>query len=210
MAKETDSRCKKCRRVGEKLFLKGDRCFGTKCAMVKRNYPPGIHGPKNQRSFSNFGLQLREKQKAKRIYGILERQFKNYYTQSIKKRGKTGEIIFSMLEKRLDNVIYRSGFATSRKLARQLVNHGSFQVNSKNVNIPSFQVKIGDEVKVKKNKLEKSKYWQEIVKDKSKKDIPEWLSVNTKEYSIKIGQNPEEKDFENIIDMNQIVEFYSK
>lgn len=209
MAKDLDPKCKKCRRTGEKLFLKGERCLNTKCAMVKRNYPPGVHGPKGQSHVSNYGLQLKEKQKARHTYGILEKQFKNYYNKAVKQKGKTGELMLSLLERRLDNVVYRAGFAVSRRLARQLVNHGNFKVAGKNVDIPSYQTKVGEIISVKENKLE-NKYWKEAVKGIDKKDVPSWLELEKKKMTVKVLKELDEKDLDQQLDMNQIVEFYSK
>ena len=150
MSKDLDHKCKQCRREGVKLFLKGEKCYGPKCPIVRRNYPPGIHGAKKTRQrLTEYGHQLREKQKAKKIYGILERPFRNYYQKAIKQKGDTNEILGQLLEMRLDNVIYRLGLAKSRKAARQLVSHGFFLVNGKKVNIPSYQVKIKDEITIK-------------------------------------------------------------
>jgi len=210
MARDIDPKCKKCRRAGEKLFLKGERCESTKCALVKRNYPPGQHGQKGMRRLSDYGLQLKEKQKAKRIYGILERQFRNYYEKAIRMTGKTGETISQLLETRLDNVVFRGCFAKSRGLARQLVSHGSFTVNGKSLDIPSYQVKVNDLIAVKVNKAAKSKYWQELVKNLAKVEVAEWLQMDPKNLSIKVLRLPGENDFEKIIDMSQIVEIYSK
>jgi small subunit ribosomal protein S4 len=142
MSKNLDPKCKRCRRVGEKMLLKGDRCVSTKCAMVKKNYPPGFHGPKGKQRLSDFGTQLREKQKAKIIYNLLEKQFKLTYFEAKKKGGNVGDNFIQLLESRLDNAIYRIGFAGSRSQARELVSHGHFLINEKKVNIPSFQLKL--------------------------------------------------------------------
>ena len=150
MARNLNPKCRQCRRIGEKLFLKGDRCVSTKCALIKKNYPPGIHGAKQTRAKSSeYGKQLREKQKAKRIYGILEKQFRNYFKKAANKKKETGEILLKILEMRLDNVIYRVGLAKSRNKARQLVSHGHFLINNKKVNIPSYEVNIKDVIKIK-------------------------------------------------------------
>lgn len=210
MARDIDPKCKKCRRAGEKLFLKGERCESTKCAMVKRNYAPGQHGQKGMRRLSDYGLQLKEKQKAKRMYGVLERQFRNYYTKAIRQTGKTGEIISQLLETRLDNVVFRSGLTNSRGLARQLVAHGNFTVNGKNIDIPSYQAKVGDLIAVKANKAAKSKYWLEVAKNLAKAEPAEWLQMDPKSFSVKVLRLPAENDFEKLIDMSQIVEIYSK
>ena len=144
MAKLLNSKCKKCRREGVKLFLKGERCLSPKCPILKRNYPPGVHGPKGRKRTTEYGTQLREKQKAKRIYGINERQFRNYYRKAISKKGDTGQILQQLLQMRFDNVIYLLRLARSRVQARQMVGHGLFLVNGKKVNIPSYQLKTKD------------------------------------------------------------------
>jgi len=210
MARDIDPKCKKCRRAGEKLFLKGERCDSTKCAMVKRNYPPGAHGQKMRRRPSNYGIQLNEKQKAKRMYGLLEKQFKNYYFKAIKKEGKTGELIFRFLEMRLDNVVYRAALAASRNQARQLVTHGTFKVNGKRVDVPSYQVKVGDEIVVKPSKVKDSGLWEERQKLLKKAEPAAWLELDAKDLKVKVMSEPTETDFEQMIDMSQIVEFYSK
>src|SRR6187401_1376553 len=147
MARNLDAKCRQCRREGEKLFLKGEKCFTDKCAIERRNYPPGQHGQKNTR-LSDYGVQLREKQKVKRIYGLLERQFRSYYQKASGQKGNTGENLLRMLESRLDNIVYRMGFAVTRAAARQLVSHAAIRVNGKKVNLPSYQVRPGDEVAV--------------------------------------------------------------
>ena len=173
MAKQSGSQCKLCRREGEKLLLKGERCATPKCAMIKRSYPPGMHGEKGGR-LTQYGRQLRAKQKVKRIYGLLERQFRRYYQEAARHPGVTGDIILQTLERRLDNVIYRLGLATSRRQARQLVGHGLIAVNGKKVNIASYSVKPGDIVAVVGNKQGK-KYFANLKKSLTNKDIPEWL-----------------------------------
>ncbi|MBI4652997.1 30S ribosomal protein S4 [Candidatus Kuenenbacteria bacterium] len=200
--------CKQCRRIGEKLFLKGDRCVSVKCALIKKNYPPGIHGAKQQKGAksSEYGKQLREKQKAKRIYGILEKQFKNYFQKAAKKKKETGELLLKILEMRLDNVIYRIGLVKSRNKARQMVTHGYFSVNNKKVNIPSFEVKVNDVIKIKKQ----NKKWEEGNKKSKKDDIPLWLSFDAKENIIKILDKPKKENLPQNIETRLIVEHYSK
>lgn len=210
MASITSAKCRICRRRGEKLFLRGERCSSVKCAIIKRNYPPGAHGQKGRRPLSGYGLQLKEKQKAKAMYGLFEKQFRNYYLKAKTKKGDTGQFIMSLLEKRLDNIVYRSGIASSRREARQLVGHNHFKVNDKNVNIPSYQLRVGDIVSVKENKIEKSKVWPEKIKALAKKQAPAWLEVNKEKLQVKVVTEPEAKDFEQSIDINQIIEFYSK
>jgi small subunit ribosomal protein S4 len=208
MARNLNPKCKQCRRIGEKLFLKGDRCDSVKCTLIKKNYPPGIHGAKQQRGakLSEYGKQLREKQKAKRIYGILEKQFKNYFQKAAKKKKETGELLLKTLEMRLDNVIYQIGLVKSRNKARQLVTHGYFSINNKKANIPSYEVKINDVIKIRKQ----NKKWEEGDKKLKKDDIPRWLSFNAKENIIKILNKPKKEDLPQNIDTRLIVEHYSK
>ncbi|PKL72399.1 30S ribosomal protein S4 [Candidatus Kuenenbacteria bacterium HGW-Kuenenbacteria-1] len=207
MARNLNPKCRQCRRSGEKLFLKGDRCISTKCAILKKNYPPGIHGAKQTRAkFSEYGKQLREKQKAKRIYGILEKQFKNYFLKAAKKKKETGEILLKILEMRLDNIIYRVGLAKSRNKARQLVSHGHFLVNNKKVNIPSYEVNINDVIKIKKKSEKLGEESKKVEKDK----IPLWLFFDIKENVYKILSEPKKEDLPQNIDTRLIVESYSK
>jgi small subunit ribosomal protein S4 len=199
-----------CRREGGKLFLKGDRCFKPSCAIEKRGTnPPGQHGAARRKMLAGYGQQLREKQKVKRIYFILEKQFRNYFEKARAQKGVTGENLLFMLERRLDNVVYRSGFSTSRRQARQLVNHGHISVNGRKVDIPSFQVKIGDVVTVK----EKSQHnahvegaWQTAVG----RGRPTWLSAGEKDLSVTIAGLPKREDIDQNINEQLIVELYSK
>jgi len=209
MAINLGPQCKQCRREGKKLFLKGERCFTPKCAMVKRNYPPGVHGVRGKSRLTEYGLQLREKQKAKRIYGILERQFRNYYRKAIKKKGDTGEILFQFLELRLDNIIYRLGFARSRKLARQLVSHGHFLVNGKKVNIPSYELKPGDTINIRESSLKLFPF-RNLSEELKKQEIPSWLSLDLKTLQGKILNKPTKEDLGEIFDVKLIVEYYSR
>lgn len=207
MARELDPKCKQCRREGEKLFLKGDRCFTPKCAMVKRNYPPGQHGPKRQSRQTQYGLQLREKQKAKKIYGILERQFRNYYQKSTMQPGDVSENLLRFLETRLDNVVYRFGFTSSRSLARQLINHGHFQVNGKKVTIPSYSVKIGDTISVKPSR-EKLAIFKDYLKSSKKRELPDWLEAA--DLKGKMTNMPNIDAIKQTINVPLIIEFYSR
>lgn len=209
MAKSLDPQCKQCRREGTKLFLKGEKCFSPKCPVLKRNYPPGIHGIKSRKRSTEYGNQLREKQKAKRIYGILERQFKNYYQKAIRQQGDTGEILQQLLEMRLDNVIYRAGLASSRRQARQMVNHNLFLVNGKKVNIPSYQVKPKDEITIKPEK-EKAKIFAELEKKLEKYEAPAWVNFDLKTKTTKILNKPNQEELEQTFNPRLIVEFYSK
>lgn len=207
MGRSLDPKCKQCRRENEKLFLKGERCFSPKCAMIKRNYPPGQHGPKRQTRATQYGMQLREKQKVKRMYGILEKQFRNYYHQAAKEAGNSAENFLRLLEMRLDNVVYRLGFANSRNLARQLVNHGHFQVNDKKVNIPSYQLKVGDKINIKPGR-EKLSNFKDFLKASKKRELPEWLEL--KELAGKITSLPKLDQLIQTINISLIIEFYSR
>lgn len=210
MATVTGPKCRLCRREGEKLFLKGERCNTQKCAMTKRNYPPGIAG-KNQggQRGTEFGKQLRAKQKAKRIYGILERQFRKYYEIADNKDGVTGDILLQLLEQRLDNVVYRLGIAPSRRSARQMVSHGIVEVNGIKVTIPSYQVKEGDEISVRKTKKEK-KLFEHIEERLKNTNIPSWLHLDKAALKGKILHSPKREEIESTIDVQLIVEYYSR
>lgn len=211
MARILEPKCKQCRREGEKLYLKGERCYSSKCAIVKRNYVPGVHGLKGKVRLTEFGTQLREKQKAKRTYRLLETQFRNYYEKAINQTGNTGEIMLLLIETRFDNIVYRAGFAPSRDLARQLVNHGHFLINGKPVDIASYQVKVGDVITVKTNK-QTDAYWTEFVKvgDQVRAEMPSWLQVDRKGYKITVSQLPTNEMIQSSINMTLIVEFYSR
>lgn len=211
MGKILDAQCKQCRRIGEKLFLKGERCSSSKCAMVKRNYPPGFHGPKGKKRSSDYGLQLNEKQKARRFYGLTEKQFKLSFDQVQRKGGEVGLNLLKSLEARLDNVVYRSGLAPSRSQARQLVNHGHFSVNDRKVDIPSYRVKSGQIVKVKKSSRQ-NRYFNSLP-ERLKTLAPEqksWLSLDPKDLSVKVLHEPQLSDLPANIKTNMIIEFYSK
>lgn len=208
MARNLDPKCRLCRKLGEKLFLKGERCYSPKCTLVKRKYPPGMHGPKRQKKLSEYGVQLKEKQKAKYIYGILERQFRNYFKKAIKKTGDTSLFLLQLLERRLDNVIYRVGLIPSRDLVRQMIVHGHIKVNGKKVNIPSYQVKAGDIIKIKENSSYFKKI-QEMSKDK-KSRIPSWIFFDGKQSEIKILNLPTLDDLPKNIDTRLIIGFYSR
>ena len=208
MARYTDSVCRLCRREGTKLFLKGEKCFSSKCAVSKRPTPPGQHGQARQRKPSEYGLQLREKQKARRAYGLLEGQFYRTYERASNMKGVTGENLLSLLERRLDNVIYRAGFAASRPQARQLVLHGHFQVNGKKVDIPSYEVDQNDviTVKVKSKEMELFK----AAREGSSRVVPKWLTVNADELTATVSALPARDDIDFSIQENMIVEFYSR
>ena len=209
MSKYLGAKCKLCRREGDKLMLKGERCITAKCAIVKRNYPPGLHGPKGRARQSGYNMQLREKQKAKRIYNLMEKQFALSFERAIKQKGEAGENLMKILETRLDNVIYRLGFASSRAEARVLTNHGHFRVNDVKVNIPSFNVKTGDIIKVKQSS-KKSKAFASLPEKLKKLEIPGWLNLDIKDLSAKVLHQPAKENFESKINSQMIVEFYSK
>jgi len=210
MPNNIDSKCKLCRRAGEKLFLKGDRCLSPKCAMVRRPYAPGVHGHNPSRGGSEFGKQLAMKQKIKRLYGVMERQFRHHFEEVQKVPGITGDQLVSRLERRLDNVIYRLGFASSRAQAKQLVSHKMFSVNGTRINIPSYEVRLGDVVELKSNKKEKQffKNQEEILKNK--KDVPHWLELNVTKQSGKMIAMPSPQDVGVRVDAQMVVEYYSK
>jgi len=206
MARYTDANCRLCRREGQKLFLKGDRCYGVKCAMEKRNFPPGQHG-QGRKKTSEYGLQLREKQKAKRFYGLMETQFRNTFDKASAKKGMAGENLLIMLETRLDNVVFRLGFAASRKEARQLVVHGHFTVNGKKVDIPSYNVKAGDAIKVKEKSSNSPKFKE--IKEMSI-NVPAWLSVDVSKLEGTIVSMPTRAEIDTPVAEHLIVELYSK
>ena len=208
MARYTGPVCKLCRRERTKLFLKGARCESSKCAIERRPYPPGEHGRGRVRE-TEYLIQLREKQKARRIYGILERQFRNYYKSAARQRGITGENLLRMLETRLDNVVFRSGFAASRAQARQLVSHGHFRVNGRKVNVPSFRVKPGDEVVLKPGS--KDLFAVQLSIDTiGERSVPEWLEVDQSERKISVTDLPNRSQIDISIQEQLIVELYSK
>ncbi len=205
-----DSKCKLCRRAGEKLFLKGDRCLSPKCAIVRRPYAPGVHGHNPSRGGSEFGKQLAMKQKIKRIYGVMERQFRHHFDEVKKTPGVTGDQLLSRLERRLDNVVYRLGFATSRVSARQLVSHKMFEVNGKRMNVPSFCVNIGDTIVLKATKKDKSYFKTQTEILKNKKDIPHWLMLDIDKMEAKVTGTPTRDDVGINVDPQMVVEYYSK
>lgn len=210
MARDINAKCRQCRRAAEKLFLKGDRCFSPKCGVVKRNYAPGAHGKKPSKSLSEYGLQLSVKQKIKRIYGVLERQFRKHFEEVQNKKGITGDLLLERLEMRLDNVVYRMGIASSRNQARQLVNHGCVMVNNRKVDIPSFEVKVGHEIKVNPSKVVKN-YFKNIDSSlKNKKDFPGWIDVNAKDLAGKVLRKPERDEMNINLNAQVVVEYYSR
>ncbi len=212
MARYTDAVCKLCRREGMKLFLKGERCFTPKCAIERRNYPPGQHGPtrRSRRKVSDFGRQLREKQKVRRIYGVYERQFRRYFRQAVKAKGMTGEALLQLLERRLDNVVYRIGLASSRAQARQLVTHGHIMVNGHKVDIASYSVRPGDVIQVNDTSRKKG-YFKDLAEEFGKRQTPpKWLSVDPEKMSATVVALPEREDIDITINEQLIVEYYSR
>ena len=209
MARYTESVCRQCRREGEKLFLKGDRCYTAKCAIIKRHTPPGQHGQARQRKQSEYGLQLREKQKCRRAYGISESQFRKYYDMASNMRGITGDNMLCLLERRLDNVVYRLGFAMTRREARQLVNHGHYTVNGKRVNIPSYMVRVGDVIAVSEKSCSNNRF-KKLKEDDAFVAAPKWLDRDKNTLSGKVLALPARDDIDFEIAEHLIVELYSK
>jgi small subunit ribosomal protein S4 len=208
VARNLDPKCRQCRREGEKLFLKGEKCFTDKCAIERRSYAPGQHGQKNVR-ISDFGRQLREKQKIRRIYGVLERQFRKTYKEAARKKGVTGEQLLQDLERRLDSVVYRMGFGASRTEARQIVRHNAIMVNGKRVNIPSYLVRAGDVVEV----AEKAKAQLRIkaaAEAAESRGYPEWLEVDVKALKGTFKVPPQRSELSQTINESMVVELYSK
>lgn len=210
MARYTDSVCKLCRREGMKLFLKGERCISEKCSIDRRNYPPGQHGPSmRRRKPSDYSIQLREKQKVRRIYGIQEAQFRNYFKKATRSKGTTGEVLLTTLESRFDNVVYRLGFAPSRIAARQLVRHRHFTVNGRIVDIPSYLVKAGDVIEVKE-RSRSLEVIQESMKNFGRRGEPGWLTLDKAKMAGQVVQAPTRSDVELEINEQLIVELYSR
>jgi small subunit ribosomal protein S4 len=205
----TDSVCRQCRREGEKLFLKGDRCYSEKCAVERRPFPPGAHGQGRRQKPSEYGLQLREKQKTKRIYGLLEKQFHNYFKKADRQPGVTGENLLILLERRMDNVVFRLGFAGSRKEARQLVSHGHFIVNGHKATIPSMLLKPGDVVQVRDTSKDSPKF-QEIKDQATYKTPPEWLTVDVENLTGSVLAYPTREQIDTAVNEQLIVELYSR
>lgn len=208
MARYTGAVCRLCRREGQKLFLKGDRCYSDKCGITKRAYAPGQHG-QGRKKLSEYGLQLREKQKAKRFYGVLEGQFAKYFEMATKRKGITGENLLQILESRLDNVVYRLGFGMSRAEARQLVVHGHFQIDGKKVNIPSYLVKEGEVITLKEGSRSLPKI-KAILEQTEGKAIPKWLDLDTNTMQAKVVALAQRDDIDLEVEEHLIVELYSK
>jgi small subunit ribosomal protein S4 len=209
MARYIGPVCRLCRREGMKLFLKGERCYTEKCAIEKRNFPPGQHGKTRKSKMQGYGIQLREKQKVKRIYGVLEDQFRGYFEQAERTRGVTGVTLLQLLERRLDNVAYRAGFATSRPAARQLVRHGHFTVNGRKVDIPSFSVKPGDIIAVRQSSKQAPAIVHALEEVKGR-GVPEWLQYDPAALTAKIGSIPTREQINLPVQEQLIVELYSK
>ncbi|MBF0283022.1 MAG: 30S ribosomal protein S4 [Magnetococcales bacterium] len=209
MARYIGSKCRMCRREGSKLFLKGEKCFSEKCPVDRRAYPPGQHGQGRRRKISDYGAHLREKQKVKRIYGLLEKQFRNTFERAERMQGVTGENLLILLEQRLDNVVYRLGFATSRTEARQVVDHRQIMVNGQSVNIPSFQVKPGDKISVVQGARDHLRIKAAV--DKAvKRGIPSWLQMDSSNLNGVFVTYPSRSDLPSDLNENLIVELYSK
>lgn len=208
MARYIGAHCRKCRREGQKLFLKGERCMTGKCAIERRNYAPGQHG-KNKVKLSEYGLQLRAKQKTKTYYEVSESQFRKYYEMAYNKTGVTSDLLFGLLETRLDNVAYRMGIGTSRRQSRQLVNYGMFTVNGKKVNIPSYQVRIGDVIKIRDDKKDNNTI-KVVVETTKSRIVPTWLEMNKDTLEAKVLRIPTREDVDLEVAENLIIELYSK
>ena len=208
MASYTGSVCRLCRREGCKLFLKGEKCYGSKCAIDQRPTPPGEHGQARQRKQSEYGMQLREKQKAKRAYGVLENQFHHYFEEADRQKGITGENLLIMLERRLDNVVYRLGFGTSRAQARQIVRHGHIRVNGKKVDIPSYLVNAGDVISIREKSAESDHF--KALREGTGRVVPQWLTIDAQNLKATVAAMPKREDIDLTIQENLIVELYSR
>jgi len=208
LARYRGALCRLCRRETEKLFLKGDRCFTEKCSVERRQYPPGQHGQRRSK-LSDYGIQLREKQKVRRIYGLLEKQFRLYFQSAAGKAGVTGEVLLQMLETRLDNIVHRIGFAPNRISARQLVNHGHFLVNGKKVNIPSYRLRVGDVLEVREGSRELTLITDSLSKIEHR-GVPSWLELDAQNFKGKVLQIPAREDIQLTAQEQLIVELYSK
>ncbi len=208
MARYRGSVCRLCRREGMKLYLKGERCYTDKCAIERRAYAPGQHG-QSRRKPSEYGMQLREKQKARRIYGVLERQFRNYFKKAEQQKGVTGENLLQMLESRLDNVVYRLGFAGSRSEARQLVRHGHFRVNGRKVNIPSYLARPGDEITVKEKSRGTNRF-KELWEIAAQRTMPEWLDLDIDNWKGRVVRLPSRDEIDVPVSEHLIIELYSR
>jgi small subunit ribosomal protein S4 len=209
MARYTGPVCKLCRREGTKLFLKGERCLTPKCSFERRGFPPGMHGQRRARKQSEYGIQLREKQKLRRIYGVLERQFRRLYDDAERLSGATGDNLTQLLERRLDNVVYRLGFGDSRAQARQLVRHGHFTVNGRRTDIPSFMTRPGDTIAVREGSRKRA-YFETMSDQLTRRTPPSWLSLDARALSARVISLPEPDQAEMKVNLQLIVEFYSR
>jgi small subunit ribosomal protein S4 len=211
MARNTDPVCRLCRREGEKLFLKGERCYSPKCAVERRAYPPGLHGRQAQfqKKVSDYGLQLRAKQKARRVYGVMERQFRRYFAEAERRRGLTGANLLALLESRLDNVVYRLGFAASRPQARQVVRHGHIDVNGRRVNVPSYLVELGDIISVRFASRQMPLF-KDVAQDLEHRAVPEWLTRDDELMTGRVLSMPDRGDLDVTLNEQLIVEYYSR
>lgn len=207
MGRDTGAKCRKCRREGEKLFLKGERCYTKSCAVTRHNAPPGEQPKRRRRRRSHYLLHLREKQKARRIYGVREAQFRNYVAQAKRRKGVTGTALLILLERRFDNALYRAGFASSRAQARQLITHGHFQIDNQGTNVPSVLLREGDIVAVKENRRDRVK---KILETNQDREIPTWLEKNLEAMQFQVIAPPNLEETGQTIDTNLIVEFYSR
>ena len=208
MARYIGPKCRLCRREGGKLFLKGDKCFSDKCPVEKRSYPPGQHGQRRART-TDYGLQLREKQKLRRIYGVMEQQFANYYVEADRRRGSTGDNLLKLLESRLDNVVYRMGFGVSRAEAKQLVRHNGIVVNGKRINIPSYRVRPNDEIELKPGAKEQLRV-KAALEAAEQRGVPEWLDVDITSMKGKFKAYPDRTELSSDINESLVVALYSK
>ena len=208
MARYTGPACKLCRREGKKLFLKGDRCYSSKCAIERRSYAPGQHG-QNRKKTSEYGLQLRAKQSARRYYGVSEGQFHKYFLMAERKEGVTGTNLLQLCESRLDNIVYTAGFASSRAQARQLVNHAHFTVNGSQVDIPSYLVKVGDVIAVKDTSKSTDEF-KTLVESNASRPVPKWIDADSAAMTAKVVAVPEREEIATPVEEHLIVEFYSK
>jgi len=209
VARYVGPRCRLCRREGVKLFLKGERCYTAKCAVERRNFPPGDHGQGRRAKISNYGIQLREKQKLRRMYGLNEKQFKNYFNRAEKQKGVSGDNFLRLLERRLDNVIYRLGLSASRSLARQVVRHGHVTVNGHKVDIPSYIVRIGEVIQVREKSRNNAMLVESLEISKGRR-IPQWLEMDAEKMEGKVIALPSREEIDTQINEQLIVEFYSK
>ncbi|MAF20469.1 MAG: 30S ribosomal protein S4 [Parcubacteria group bacterium] len=204
-----DSKCKKCRRAGQKLFLKGERCLSQKCAVIRKPYIPGVHGKARRRRISEYGQQLAEKQKIRHIYGVSEQQFKNYFKEIVGQKGNREELLVQKLENRLDNVVFRLGWTSSRSTARQVVSHGHILVNGHKVDIPSYQVKKGDVIKIRE-RSKKLILFQDLKTILKKHEVAKWLSLDNQKIEGKVKGQPGIEDLDKIGELSMVIEYYSK